>query len=300
MSKIFIKIIFALVLTFFLVNCKDDSPTEPALGTGTFVSTTAQNQNVLLEEYTGVYCSYCPDGHRIADSLAKVHQGKFFHINIHAGSLSAFYTIPEGEQLRQAFSITAYPGGVVNRQKSYVYASMGYGDYFTMRGSWKDYSKEMTAKSAYANIAAKAEIVGRTLTIKVQIYFTDDSKVSNGENYVNIVLLQNNIWGTQSGGDEYYSAMWNDNTQKYRHNNMLRAMITGLNGESIGANTKGTLYEKIFTYDIPQKISNEDVVLKDLVVLAFVTEKTPADANTLPSTQSPVVINVCKSSLSIK
>jgi hypothetical protein len=45
------------------------------------------------------------------------------------------------------------------------------------------------------------------------------------------------------------------------------------NGESVGKNTKSTLYKKTFTYDIPQKNSDEDVVLKDLVVLAFVTEK---------------------------
>ena len=251
---------------------------------------------MLLEEYTGIYCGYCPDGHKIADSLANVYPNNFYHINIHASSLAALYVIPTGEQLRQAFSISGLPGGVMNRQKSYIYASLGYGDYFTMRNEWKNIAQQIMSNTAYANISARTEIVGRTLTTKVQIYFTDDSKVNNGENYVNVVLLQDNIWGPQSGGKALYPAMWDDSKQQYRHNNMLRAMITGLNGESIDNNIKGTLYEKTFTYDIPQKINNENVILKDLSILAFITEKTPSDAKTV----APVVINVCKSTLSIK
>ena len=27
----------------------------------TFVSTTAENKNVVLEEFTGIHCGYCPD-----------------------------------------------------------------------------------------------------------------------------------------------------------------------------------------------------------------------------------------------
>ena len=29
----------------------------------TFVSTTPENKNVVLEEFTGIYCGFCPDGH---------------------------------------------------------------------------------------------------------------------------------------------------------------------------------------------------------------------------------------------
>jgi len=291
-----LNLLLILAVTFVFVGCSSNNPTEPGFGPGTFVSKTAQKQNVLLEEYTGIYCGYCPDGHKIADSLANVYPNNFYHINIHASSLAALYVIPTGEQLRQAFSISGLPGGVMNRQKSYIYASLGYGDYFTMRNEWKNIAQQIMSNTAYANISAKTEIVDRTLTTKVQIYFTDDSKVGNGENYINVVLLQDNIWGQQSGGKELYPAMWDNTKQQYRHNNMLRAMITGLNGESVGNNTKGTFYEKTFTYDIPQKINNEDVVLKDLSILAFITEKTPSDAKTV----APVVINVCKSTLTIK
>ena len=33
------------------------------------VSTDSQNKKVILEEYTGIHCTYCPDGHEIAESI---------------------------------------------------------------------------------------------------------------------------------------------------------------------------------------------------------------------------------------
>ena len=35
----------------------------------TIVSTTPQNKKVILEEYTGINCVYCPDGHKIAHGI---------------------------------------------------------------------------------------------------------------------------------------------------------------------------------------------------------------------------------------
>ena len=35
----------------------------------TIVSTTPENKNAILEEFTGIYCVFCPDGHLIANNL---------------------------------------------------------------------------------------------------------------------------------------------------------------------------------------------------------------------------------------
>ena len=49
------------------------------------VSTDPYKRNVIIEEYTGVYCGYCPDGHKIANELAAEYQDRLFVLNIHAG-----------------------------------------------------------------------------------------------------------------------------------------------------------------------------------------------------------------------
>ena len=77
---------------------------------------------------------------------------------------------------------------------------------------------------------------------------------------------------------------------------MLRALITGFNGEGIGKLSKGNYFTKTFTYEIPEKIANVDVILKDLSIIAFLTEGTPSDAKSF----EPVVITACQSSISIK
>ena len=34
-----------------------------------FVSTTAENKNIILEVFTGISCGICPSGHQIAQQL---------------------------------------------------------------------------------------------------------------------------------------------------------------------------------------------------------------------------------------
>ena len=34
-----------------------------------FVSTTPENKNVVLEEFTGIHCGFCPDGHVVGQGI---------------------------------------------------------------------------------------------------------------------------------------------------------------------------------------------------------------------------------------
>ncbi len=58
----------------------------------TFVSTSVENKNVILEEYTGISCGYCPDGHKIAQDLHNANPNDVFLINVHTGG----YANPQG------------------------------------------------------------------------------------------------------------------------------------------------------------------------------------------------------------
>ena len=308
MKKFFLPIIWlSVALAFIACDPKEDptDPTDPDDTTKTeevFVSKTAQNRNVLLEEYTGINCGYCPDGHKIADSLHAIYGDKFIQINIHAGSFAPAYKTPEGTALNTAFNINSYPAGVVSRELVNTGSAYKFG---ISRSSWNGVASQIMAKPAYANVAAKTTInqSTRKLTCKVQVYFTDSSAVDAGLNYINIALVQNNILGSQSGAIKLYPEMYDSETGKYKHNHMLRALINGVDGESIPNNTKKTLYSKTFTYDIPETISNVDVVLEDVDVIVFVTQNTP---NTIPTNftdvnkEMPRVINVCKSALTLE
>ena len=62
---------------------------------------------------------------------------------------------------------------------------------------------------------------------------------------------------------ENFPEKWNDSLGKYQHNHMLRELILGVDGENMGGISKHYL-SKTFTYNIPLKISNENMVLEDL------------------------------------
>ena len=49
-----------------------------ALNAQNFVSTVPANRNVILEEFTGSYCQYCPEGHKLAKELAAAHPDNIF------------------------------------------------------------------------------------------------------------------------------------------------------------------------------------------------------------------------------
>lgn len=51
------------------------------------VSTTPTNRKVVIEEFTGIKCQYCPDGHKIANTIkASKAPGEVILVNIHTGS----------------------------------------------------------------------------------------------------------------------------------------------------------------------------------------------------------------------
>lgn len=87
----------------------------------TIVSTNPENAKVILEEFTGIYCTYCPEGHAIAEAIQDQNPDDVFIINIHAGSFAAplpgdpDFRTPWGTALVQQSELIGYPAGTVNR-----------------------------------------------------------------------------------------------------------------------------------------------------------------------------------------
>src|SRR5690554_1547522 len=108
----------------------------------TIVPTTPQNKNVVLEEFTGIYCVYCPQGHAIAQSIKEANPERVTLINIHTGGFAApsgsdpDYRIPYGSAIAAQSGLTGYPAGQVNR---HVFPNRGMTNGGTAmgRGSWE-------------------------------------------------------------------------------------------------------------------------------------------------------------------
>ena len=60
----------------------------------TIVSTNTESRNVVLEEYTGIHCVWCPAGHVIAQTLQDNNPDDVYLINVHVGG----YANPTGDE----------------------------------------------------------------------------------------------------------------------------------------------------------------------------------------------------------
>jgi len=233
----------------------------------TFVSTTPANKNVILEEYTGMNCPYCPDGHKIAQELMAANPDRLFAINIHQGSFAngtPNYKTQWGDALANQTGLTGYPSGTINRHVfSGSNTALG-------RGEWVSKSNIILGTPSPVNVAAVGTMdwATRELTIVVEAYYTGNA--TNSTNMLNVALLQNDILGPQQGGSSFNPTMMVGN--QYKHMHMLRHLITGQWGDTIHQTTTGSFFTKTYTYTLPDHINNVNLKMEDIEVLVFVAE----------------------------
>lgn len=224
------------------------------------VSTSVQPRNAVLEEFTGVNCVNCPDGHYRANQLYNAFPGRVVLINIHSGSFAtAGFTTPYGDPIDNFAGVAAYPSGTMNRV---VWAgAYNVPPYFPQnppnnlairRPGWWDTAYPNQGTGAYiilqggnspVNIGAETQwnATTRELQVTVELYYT---ATENQNNKLNVVLLENGIVGYQSGGGSSYT-----------HNHIMRHLLTGQWGDEITTTTQGTLVTRTYSYIVPPAIN---------------------------------------------
>lgn len=238
-----------------------------------YVSTTPANRNVILEEFTGRNCGYCPDGHLIANTIMANNPGRVWAINVHAGGYAPTsypnFITPDGNTIHGGFSISGYPTGVVNRSTAAGQS----------RSAWNNLTNAQLNQAAECNVAGVVRVNPdtRIASITVEVYYTGNSTVA--ENYLTVAMLQDSIMGSQSGMTGNPAQVVNGT---YCHMHILRDVITtSAWGEAISPTTQGTLITKTYEYQIPETIGSPNGVAVDLnniFFLAWVSERQQGSA----------------------
>ena len=227
-----------------------------------FVSTEPTNRNVIIEEFTGRNCQYCPDGHRIVNELMAANPGRLWGVNIHAGGYAPTsypnMITPDGNTIHGGFSIDGYPTGVVNRSTAAGQS----------RSAWSGIANQQMNQVSECNVGGRVVLnpTTRMATVTVEVYYTGNSSV--GENYLTVAMLQDSILGSQSGG-----ATWNPGQMingQYIHTHVLRDILTNSAwGDPISPTTQGTLITRTIEYEIPETIGSPNGVAVDLDNISF-------------------------------
>lgn len=234
----------------------------------TIVSTTPENKNVILEEFTGIHCGFCPAGHAISQNIQDNNPGDVYLIYIHSGGFATpgagepDFRVPDGAAIDTQANVAGYPAGTVNRHV-FPAASQNPGGTAMGRNEWASAAAQTLTQSSYVNVAVEATIDVQTseLTVHVEGYYTGDSPETT--NLLNVALLQNNTKGPQTSGGQ---------GNNYNHMHRLVDFITGQWGQSIPTTTTGTFVDETFTYTIPADYNGIPTKLVDMEVVAFISE----------------------------
>ena len=241
----------------------------------TNVSTTAENRNVVLEEFTGIHCGYCPDGHVLAQQLHDNNSDQVMLINIHVGS----YATPSagepdfrtqwGTAIDGQAGVAGYPAGTINR---HLFSGMQQGSGTAMsRGDWASAAGQVMPQASPVNVWSEAiiDMGTNTLTVNVEVYYTGIQTVAT--NQLNVAVLQNNVEGPQSGAANFNPSAILANGN-YNHQHMLRHLMTGQWGEQLDTIAQGTLITRTYTWTLPNDINGVELDPTNLEVVAFISE----------------------------
>ena len=171
----------------------------PTLGTAQVnVSITPENRNAVVEEWTGIYCQYCPTGHIAVQSAITNNPGDVVGINIHEGGYAnpqagaPDFRTSDGDVMAAPFNITGYPSSTLNRRSiggSQTYHPAGTNDADKVPAIIADLSE------VNMHISATVDIMTRVLDVSVEYYYTSDAP--SATNYLYAGTLQNNVEGPQ-------------------------------------------------------------------------------------------------------
>jgi len=239
------------------------------------VSTTPENRNVVLEEFTGIHCGYCPDGHVLAQQLHDNNPNDVMLINIHVGS----YATPSsgepdfrtqwGTAIDGQAGVAGYPAGTVNR---HLFSGMQQGIGTAMsRGDWASAAGQVMPQSSPVNVWSEAiiDMGTNTLTVNVEVYYTGTQNATS--NKLNVAVLQNNVEGPQSGGSSFNPSAILANGN-YNHQHMLRHLMTGQWGDDLTNVAQGTYETRTYTWNLPNDINGVELDPVELEIVAFISE----------------------------
>jgi len=256
-------------------------------GSCTYASNTPSKRVAVVEEYTGVRCTFCPDGHRRAQSFVDAYPGKVVVINVHTGSFASAaagwpdFTNEFGAAMASKAGMgqagTGYPGGSISRNTFKDYPEMaGFkmakGDAYTLlnRGGWWNNGISpggdiIVGMNAPVNVAVMPKYTAgsREVQVTVELFFT--STVADGAK-LNIALLEDNVKGKQIDAGK--------TIEDYNHKHLLRHLLTGQWGAEISITEAkvGSRVKKSFKYTIPEKDKNgAPIKVEDCKIAAYVT-----------------------------
>jgi hypothetical protein len=222
----------------------------PILATSlSFSAANAQVKKVILEDFTGTWCGWCPEGTVIVDNLLAAYPTTFIPVASHNGDA---LEIPDGAAVDVGLNVTSYPNGAVDRNKFPSQAKIP-----MSRSAWASSYATRAAMTAIVSVSfSDVKITGTTYSAKVNVKFTTAPN-SGVPLKMNVYLTEDSIAATGSYAQSNFSSAVQSGASPlvgWYHNATLRQALGGAwgyTGVIPATPVVGTTYSKDISFTIP-------------------------------------------------
>lgn len=208
--------IFTLLLCLpLLFSCSEEIPYGERYEE---LASVEVKRKILLEDFTGQFCSNCPEAHKVIADLQTLYGEHVIAVAIHAGHFGIaensnpnFVGLmqPEGNTYAAHWGIEAYPMGIINRTSNLL-----------KHTEWAAYSRQELMSESSAVIALTTEVVDGNIVIRTEM---QSEAPLNGK--LQLWITESQITAVQQNGGSL--------DIQYQHHHVYRASVNGLWGEDI-------------------------------------------------------------------
>ncbi len=214
-------------LLFMTPSC--DVIDQPFKGNVQDTTSTQQQRNVLIEDFTGHRCKNCPKASKAIEALVDAYGSRIIGLAIHAGpgnftntntDYPTDFTTPEGKTIQNFFGTNFLPVGMVKREN---WTASGNG-HWSAYSNWPTLSSEAIDSTLNIALEASASVNSGNLEVSAkglpQMGLLHDLNIA-------VLIKESNIVSPQLMPDDTRDS-------NYVHMNVLRDYVTDTWGESFG------------------------------------------------------------------
>ena len=223
------------------------------------------SQKVLVEEYTGEWCGYCPDGALKIEELEGLHPDVVYGAAVHDNDPYAL--VPFSTNLESTFNVTGFPSGTVNRIPQGV-------DVAIDRNMWSGTAGSLLVNTAVCGLAMTSYKT-TTDSMYVEVHCGFNSTLS-GDYRLTVYLVENGI--VSDGQANYYDdgsidpnsplVGIGDPIDDWVHNDVIRKVLTADLGDAIPSSKMIPGGEHVVKLGTPIGTFNDD----NLSIIAFINK----------------------------
>lgn len=221
---------------------------------------TASDVNIVVEQFTGTWCGWCPDGAVVLKDILDTYPDDAIGISIHDGDGMAY-----DEGIRSGFDVTAYPHGMVDRTLFDGQTKESHS-----RGAWVSNAAASLSKHTpvEVGISHTYDAGTRTITATVTADYVD---YAFGDMRFVFAVTEDNVTGRGFGYDQtnYLDTTVGHPYQGagnpiigFNHRHVLRANPAGAFGNAGVIPSRvipGGSYSETFSYVIPISYDENEI-----------------------------------------